>query len=556
MMPDVNPIRGLVALTNDAPLIRALQDLTTDGFSVSVVTDMQGLTDQLLQRTGDVALIDAAGLGTPAAEIVDIIARQLPDLRIMVAGHSADQQQLGSRLARKTVFRFVHKPASTARLKLLLEAAGRPEERAAPAAPSAAELAAPRAAASSGGIPLKFIAVGAGALVAAALAAWLFWPDAKTPPASAVAQTAPTAAASAQAEVAALLSKADAALAADKFVATDGTSAAEQYRAVLKIDAANSKAQQGFDKAIEQALHRAEQSLLASKLTDASNVAAAVGLIAPDNPRLGFLNTQITREQARINTDATQRQAFEAQQAKIRVSLTTMQDRIQRGALVEPASSNAVSSFRDAEAVGANDPAVRTARESLIAALLTAADTELSARRQVSARKLVDTARTINSNAPGVDVMVRRVEEAARPAPAPEPAQPPRTEAPVPVVAEAAPAPAPPPAPAPVAASAAAPAANKVVSASGLRVLRREATIYPMWAQEQGVSGWVDLEFTVAPDGSVKDITIVGSEPKNAFNSAARSALARYVYEPVKRDGVAVSQRASMRMRFTLQDSR
>jgi TonB family protein len=555
-MPNVIPIRGLVALTSDAPLVRALQELNSDGFSVSVVSDMQRLTDQLLQRTGDVALIDAAGLDTPASEIVDIISRQLPDLRIMVAGHSADQQQLGSRLANKTVFRFVHKPASAARLKLLLDAAGRPEERAVAAAPVAAEVATPRNGTSGSGIPHKLIGIGAGALVAVGLAVWLFWPDTKTPPAQSVPQTAQTATGSAQADVAALLTRADAALAAGTFVATDGSSAAEQYRAALKIDSANTRAREGFDKAIEQALHRAEQSLLAGKLTDASNVAAAIDLIAPDNPRLGFLNTQITREQARINTDATQRQAFEAQQTKIRVSLTTMRDRIQRGALVEPASNNAVTSFRDAEAAGANDPAVRTARESLIAALLTSADTELSARRQVSAKKLVDTARSINSNAPGVDVMIRRVEEAGRPVLAQEPTPPPRIEAPAPTVAEDPPAPAP-AAPAPVATStAAAPAANTVVSASSLRVLRREKPTYPLWALEQGVSGWVDLEFTVAVDGSVKDIAIVGSEPKSAFNSAARSALARYIYEPARRDGVAVPQRASIRMRFTLEDSR
>jgi TonB family protein len=66
----------------------------------------------------------------------------------------------------------------------------------------------------------------------------------------------------------------------------------------------------------------------------------------------------------------------------------------------------------------------------------------------------------------------------------------------------------------------------------------------------------VELEFTVAKDGSVKDITVKNAEPKNTFNAAATSALARYRYAPVIRDGVPVNQRANIRMRFTAQESK
>jgi TonB family protein len=564
-MPNVVPVRGLVALTNDAPLIRALQELASADLSVNVVADLRSLTDLLLQSTGDVALIDAAALDTPAAEVVDVISRQLPDLRIMVAGQSADQQQLGSRITDKTVFRFIHKPASTARLKLLLDAAARPVVPAVIASPAAASAPVIRAQkAPGGGVPHKFIAIGAAALVAVILAVWMFWPDAKTPTATPAAQDALASTTIPQVDVAAVLARADTAFTASKFVASDGSSAAELYRAALKAEPANQRALEGYGKAIDQALSRAEQSLLAGKLTDAGNVAAAVGMIAPDNPRLGFLNTQISREQARVNTDASQRQIFEAQQSKIRIALTTMQDRIQRGALVEPGSGNAVGSFREAESISANDPAVRAARESLIAALLTAADNDLATRRTAAARKLVETARTINSNAPGLDVMFRRVEEVARPA-TPEPANsPPRAEAPEAVAVAEPPASA--PSPSTVAAPVAPPstttpspspasAANAVVSSSKLTLLRRESAAYPQWALDRLISGWVDLEFTVAPNGSVKDVTVVNAEPKNTFNTAAKSALSRYRYEPVMRDGVAVAQRASIRMRFTAKDA-
>jgi protein TonB len=64
------------------------------------------------------------------------------------------------------------------------------------------------------------------------------------------------------------------------------------------------------------------------------------------------------------------------------------------------------------------------------------------------------------------------------------------------------------------------------------------------------------MEFTVARDGSVKDIAVVNAEPRRTFDAAAQAALRRYRYQPVVRDGETVEQRARMRMRFTAQDSR
>ncbi len=86
--------------------------------------------------------------------------------------------------------------------------------------------------------------------------------------------------------------------------------------------------------------------------------------------------------------------------------------------------------------------------------------------------------------------------------------------------------------------------------------MRDANPVYPEWALQQLVSGWVEMEFTVATDGSVKDIKVINAQPKNTFNSAASSALARRRYAPVMRDGVSVAQRASIRMRFTAQDSK
>jgi TonB family protein len=562
-------VRGLVALTNDALLIRALQELSAGGVNVSVVPDLRNLTDILLQNAGDTVLIDTTTLDSPVTEVVDAISRQLPDLCLMVAGHSTDQQQLTSRLASKAVFRFVHKPASPQRLRLFLDAAARPGEPGPAAvtsvvsvtAPATRALAQPKVAGGSR-LPSPAVMGGFAGLVAIALAVWVFWPDAEDPSATTAAADARPAVERVQ--VVTLVSQADAAFAAGKFVASDGSSAAEMYRTLLKVDAANQHAREGFDKSIDLALRRAEESLLAGKLIDAGTLVAAVALIAPENPRLGFLNTQISREQARINTNASQRQIFESRQAAIRAALVTMKERLQRGAFIDPAAS-AVASFREAEAINANDAAVHSARDALVAALLTAADSELAARRPPAARRLVDAARSINSSAPGIDVLNRRVDEVAAQLTAPEAASPPpRVEPPVPPVVSA---PVPPPAPAvtvapvslPAPAAQATPApdsASTVVSSRTLTLVRGAEPAYPEWALQQLISGWVELEFTVATDGSVKDIKVINSQPKSTFNASATTALARHRYAPIMRGGVAVPQRASIRMRFTAQEAK
>ena len=94
------------------------------------------------------------------------------------------------------------------------------------------------------------------------------------------------------------------------------------------------------------------------------------------------------------------------------------------------------------------------------------------------------------------------------------------------------------------------------MSATTLRALRRVNPDFPQQALQNLVSGWVEMEFTVAEDGSVRDVVVIESEPGRTFDNAAMSAMRRYRYEPVQRDGVPVEQRARLRMRFTAQDDR
>lgn len=51
-------------------------------------------------------------------------------------------------------------------------------------------------------------------------------------------------------------------------------------------------------------------------------------------------------------------------------------------------------------------------------------------------------------------------------------------------------------------------------------------------ACQMRLSGWVDLDFVVMPDGKVANVTVSGSEPKGAFDAAAAASVAQWTYEP------------------------
>ena len=75
---------------------------------------------------------------------------------------------------------------------------------------------------------------------------------------------------------------------------------------------------------------------------------------------------------------------------------------------------------------------------------------------------------------------------------------------------------------------AAAPAA-----APTLRPLSTPAPRYPVEALRASQSGEVQVEFTVAPDGSVSDARVVRAEPARVFDREAVAAVRRWRFEPV-----------------------
>jgi len=65
---------------------------------------------------------------------------------------------------------------------------------------------------------------------------------------------------------------------------------------------------------------------------------------------------------------------------------------------------------------------------------------------------------------------------------------------------------------------------------------------YPTRANSRGIEGWVLIEFTITPVGTVRDPVVVDSEPSRVFDSAAKRAVLRWKYRPKIEDGKPVER--------------
>jgi periplasmic protein TonB len=81
------------------------------------------------------------------------------------------------------------------------------------------------------------------------------------------------------------------------------------------------------------------------------------------------------------------------------------------------------------------------------------------------------------------------------------------------------------------------------------------APIYPQRAIEQGIEGWVIVEFTVTKAGTVRDPRVVEYHPSTVFNKAALAAALKFKYKPRVVNGEPIEVRGVLnRITFELVD--
>ena len=77
---------------------------------------------------------------------------------------------------------------------------------------------------------------------------------------------------------------------------------------------------------------------------------------------------------------------------------------------------------------------------------------------------------------------------------------------------------------------------------------------FPREALLKGIDGWVEIEFTIEPDGSVSDPKVVNAQPPRIFNRNALRAIYKWKFKPRVVDGRPVARRARQRMDFEINE--
>jgi protein TonB len=75
---------------------------------------------------------------------------------------------------------------------------------------------------------------------------------------------------------------------------------------------------------------------------------------------------------------------------------------------------------------------------------------------------------------------------------------------------------------------------------------------YPRDAIMRGLEGWVQVRFTINPDGSVADPEVVAAEPPRIFNREAVRAILRWKFRPRIVDGQPVAREAEQLIEFRI----
>jgi TonB family protein len=99
-------------------------------------------------------------------------------------------------------------------------------------------------------------------------------------------------------------------------------------------------------------------------------------------------------------------------------------------------------------------------------------------------------------------------------------------------------------------ASAATSVAPSDVPETTLTRLNRLEPEYPRQAMSRNLEGWVELTYTVTPEGGVTQIKVFNSSPPGVFDSAAVQAIARLRYKPLLQAGKAVAVSTKIRVAF------
>lgn len=482
----------LVVLTGDELFLQTLREAVGSARRLWHVLSADKVSDLLVAGQVGILVLDVQALNETSAVFVAQIKRQFPDLVVVVAGNRDAENSLAALISAGTVYRFIHKPMSPGRAKSFADAAVKKydEQRRRPAA-------IPPIKSQSRSSRGPLIGGTVSVLCVIAVAVWVMHRSGDVAGAPHAGGVAGPSAESPQ------LSDAAAALAANRLTEPAGDNALALYSQALVRNPADPIARAGVAEVRERLLARAENALLEERLDEAEVAIETARQSGVEGGRIAFLSAQLAKSRERAKS---------AQAAvRARNAPKPAEDK------VAPVPTLAAESINDAHAT---DP-VQDTVPSFPAAARPEADADTRNQLLNSATDRLQQDRLIE---PADDSAKYISPESASAQHDLE------------------------------AAAARQQFLANVVPAGGLTLVKSIKPIYPARANLNKIQGWVELDFTVAESGAVKDIAMHAASPPGVFEDAAISALSQWRYQPVQRDAKSVAQRARIRIRFALTD--
>jgi len=216
----------------------------------------------------------------------------------------------------------------------------------------------------------------------------------------------------------------------------------------------------------------------------------------------------VTTEPARPAPTPAPAQSTQASNADTLVA--EVRQRINENRLIEPAGASAQDALRTLRANAPNRPEIEELSRALTSKLIEHSQRATADRAFDRANVLLASAREIGGQYAGEAISAAEVDLAAA-----------RAER-----------------------------RSEPMQAASLKRTREVAAFYPRQALMSGIEGWVDVDFTISPQGVPTDLSVRDAKPKRTFDRAALEALRQWRFEPIVREGAAVEQRATLRMIF------
>jgi TonB family protein len=541
-------VLDVVVLSPDPGVLATLREAAGPEHAIWNAPSPDTAVDLLVGGRCSILIADLGALRGDAANLLDQLHSQFPELILMATGRRDEEHSVATLVSDGRIYRFLHKPVSPARASLFLQAATRRYNELRSAAPVG--VATSQTTATRSKTPL--IATGIVALLIAA-AGVAFWQLRRSEP-EPVAPPPPVGALTPQEQIADYLARGQMAIVTDRLTAPRGNNAVEYFRSVLELQPDNADAHAGLLRVGAALETRVTAALQAGNPAQGATALMVLQRAVPDYPRLDALRTELlalsrstrtpisvapppapvpkqaarAREQAAAVTESATTEeadtpiaAEPAPQPAANVAtatgpgtaeLETIAKLRGRGVLLEPPGNNAYEQLLALRTKYPDSHEVRTEQQQLAFAFLERTRTALAGGDVDTAQAFLSRVDSLVPNMAATKALQAQLATAQQQH-----------------------------------------AFNtNIVQAATLKRVREVPPVYPREAERLGVKGWVDVEFTIALDGTTQDVVVRNAEPQRTFDQSAVDAVKRWRFEPVMRDGAAVPQRAAMRIRFEL----